>query len=204
MKEKRLFPVIYMFVITLIISSAVIGFSQYTQERVQANQQLNFEVAVLKVLPGMYNPNLSSVELHKKFLEQVNEPTAQTSGAYTLKKNGLIQAYALPIEGKGFWAEIKAVIGIEPDMKTITGFAVYQQRETPGLGAEISKKEFTNQFDDLKISIEGKPVTFRRPGEKLEQGQVHAVTGATQTSVRLEKIINDSLEQWRKEIQTQK
>ncbi len=204
MKEKRFFPVIYMFVITAVVSSAVIGFSQYTQERVQANQQLNFEVAVLKVLPGMYDPNLSSVELHKKFQEQLSEPTEQTSGAYTLKKNNVIQAYALPITGHGFWAEIKAVIGIQPDLKTITGFSVYQQRETPGLGAEISKNEFTKQFDNLQISIEGKPITFRRPGEKLEQGQVHAVTGATQTSVRLEKIIDDSLEQWRKEVENQK
>jgi RnfABCDGE-type electron transport complex G subunit len=204
MKEKRWFPVIYMFVITLIVSSAVIGFSQYTQERVQANRQLNFEIAVLKVLPGLYDSNLSSIELHKKFQDTVDEPTDKTAGAYVLKKNREILAYALPVEGQGFWAQIKAVIGTGPDMKTITGFVVYEQRETPGLGAEISKKEFTNQFDKLEISANGKPVTFRRPGEQLLPGQVHAVTGATQTSTRLEKIINDSLEKWRKEVENQK
>ena len=191
----------YMFIVTAVFSSAVIGISQYTQDRVQANQQLNFDVAVLKVLPGMYDPTMSSVELHKEFDEQVEKPTDQTAGAYVLKKNGAITAYALPIEGRGFWAQIKAVIGIEPDMKTITGFAVYQQRETPGLGAEVSKKEFTRQFDNLEISTQGKPITFRRPGEELQKGQVHAVTGATQTSTRLEKIINDSLEQWRQKIE---
>jgi RnfABCDGE-type electron transport complex G subunit len=201
MKEKRWFPVIYMFIVTAVFSSAVIGFSQYTQDRVQANQQHNFDLAVLKVLPGMYNPSMSSIELYKEFQEKVEEPTDETAGAYVLKKNGTIAAYALPIEGQGFWAEIKAVIGIEPDLNTITGFAVYEQRETPGLGAEISKKEFSMQFDDLAISAQGKPITFRRPGEELQKGQVHAVTGATQTSTRLEKIINDSLEQWRQKIE---
>ncbi|MEJ2649975.1 MAG: FMN-binding protein [Sedimentisphaerales bacterium] len=203
MKEKRWFPVFYMFIVTAVFSSAVIGFSQYTQERVQANQQRNFELAVLNVLPGMYVPGMSSLQLHKEFEDKVDEPTDQTAGAYTLRKDGAIEAYALPIEGRGFWAEIKAVIGIEPDLKTITGFVVYEQRETPGLGAEISKKEFTRQFDDLEMSTQGKPITFRRPGEELKQGQVHAVTGATQTSVRLEKIINDSLDQWRQKIENQ-
>ena len=151
MKENRLFPVMYMFIVTAVFSTAVIGFAKYTQDRVQANQQLNFEVAVLKVLPGMYDSNLSSIELHKKFRDEVGEPTEQTNGAYVFKKDNIIQAYALPIEGQGFWAQIKAVIGIEPDFKTITGFAVYQQRETPGLGAEVSKKDFTKQFDNRKF-----------------------------------------------------
>ncbi|MBN2591211.1 MAG: FMN-binding protein [Sedimentisphaerales bacterium] len=195
MTKNRLFPVLYMFVITLIVSTLIIGFSQYTEERVQANKELTFDTAILKVLPGMYEPGLSSVELHKKLTEQVDKPTTE-GGAYTLRKNGEIVAYALPIEGQGFWAKIKAVIGIAADKKTITGFVVYEQTETPGLGAEVAKKEFTGQFENLEISTQGKPITFRRAREELQIGQVHAVTGATQTSTRLEKIINDNLEQW--------
>ena len=200
MKNKRWYPVMYMFIITAILSAAVIGFSQFTQEIVQANQERNFEVAVLKVLPGMYDPNLSSVELHKKFTEQVDKPTKQTAGAYTLRKNEIIEAYALPIEGQGFWAPIKAVIGIKSDTKTITGLVIYEQRETPGLGAEIATKEFTKQFENLVLSVNDKPISFRRPGDVLQQGQVHAITGATQTSIRFEKIVNDNLNQWREKL----
>ena len=201
MKNNRMFPVLYMFVITIIVSTAIIGFAQYTQERVQANKELTFDIAVLKVLPGMYEPGLSSIEIHKKFSEQVDKPTNQTAGAYTLRKNGAIAAYALPIEGQGFWAKIKAVIGFEADKKTVTGFIVYEQSETPGLGAEVAKKEFTDQFNNLKISVQNNPITFKRPGETLQEGQIHAVTGATQTSTRLEKIINDSLKQWLEKVE---
>ena len=203
MKDKRWYPVMYMFVVTAVLSAAVIGFSQYTREVVQANQQRNFEIAVLKVLPGMYDPDLSAVELHQKFVEQIDEPTEQTAGAYSLRKNGEVEAYALPIEGQGFWAPIKAVIGIKSNTQTITGLVIYEQRETPGLGAEVAKKEFTEQFEDLELSIDNKPISFTRSGEELQQGQVHAVTGATQTSTRLEKIINDSLNQWRNKIKNQ-
>ena len=195
MTKNRFFPVLFMFVLTMIVSTAIIGFSQYTEERVQANKELTFDTAIKKVLPDMYEPGLSSVELHKKLTEQVDKPIKE-GGAYTLRKNGEIIAYALPIEGQGFWAKIKAVIGIAADKKTITGFVVYEQTETPGLGAEVAKKEFTGQFANMEISTQGKPITFRRAGEDLQQGQVHAVTGATQTSTRLEKIINDNLEQW--------
>lgn len=201
MKEKRWFPVMYMFIITAIVSTAVIGFSQYTRERVQANRERTFEIAVLKVLPGMFEPGLSFVELHKIFQQQVDKPTDQTAGAYTLRKNGTIEAYALPIEGQGFWAKIKAVIGIEADKKTITGIVIYEQTETPGLGAEVAKKEFTDQFENLKMSAQDKPIAFRRAGEELQDGQVHAVTGATQTSTRLEKIINDNLRQWLEKVE---
>lgn len=200
MKNKRWYPVMYMFIVTAILSAAVIGFSQYTQAMVQANQERNFEIAILKVLPDMYDPGLSSIELHKKFTEQVDQPTEQTADAYTLRKNGIIEAYALPIEGQGFWAPIKAVIGIKSDTKTITNLVIYEQRETPGLGAEVAKKEFTKQFENLVLSIDNKPISFRRPGEELQQGQVHAVTGATQTSTRLEKVINDNLNQWREKL----
>ena len=86
-------------------------------------------------------------------------------------------------------------------MKTVTGFVVYEQRETPGLGAEVAKKEFTKQFDNLTISSQDKPITFKRPGEDLQQGQVHAVTGATQTSTRLEIIIYDNLTQWLEKVE---
>ena len=75
-----------------------------------------------------------------------------TGGALTLKKNGQIETFVLPISGQGFWAPIKAIIGIEADKKTITGIAIYQQNETPGLGAEISKISFRQQFKGKEIS----------------------------------------------------
>lgn len=203
MTKKRWFPIFYMFVVTAAFSAVIIGFAQMTEQRVKTNDALAFELAVLKVLPGVYDANGTTVELHSRFAEQVKEPSDKTAGAYTLEKDGQVVAYALPFTGQGFWAPIDGIIGIKDDKKTVTGIAIYQQRETPGLGAEVAQKTFTSQFGGVEIASSGKPISFRRPGEPLGESEVHAVTGATQTSIRLEKIINNAINQWREKIESQ-
>ena len=143
MKEKPFFPVIYMFVITAICSSVLIAFSRLSRDRVEANQELFFEKAVLAVLPIELSEQSANVELHRIFSKQVSTPDNSSAGAYVLRKNGAVLGYALPFEGQGYWAQIKGVIGIQPDRKTIIGLAIHQQNETPGLGAEITKVDFT-------------------------------------------------------------
>jgi Na+-transporting NADH:ubiquinone oxidoreductase subunit C len=106
-------------------------------------------------------------------------------------------AYALPVEGPGFWAPIKGVIGIDADTKTITGISFYEQNETPGLGGEIVKSEFRDQFVGKKISETDVPIDMRAPTAELDESSVHAITGATQTSTRLGVFINVQLARWR-------
>jgi Na+-transporting NADH:ubiquinone oxidoreductase subunit C len=195
-RKKTWFPVVYMFCLTAFFSTIVIGFTQATDQRVEANEKLAFEKAVLAALPGLYEENLSRMELHKRFTESVSPPDDSSGAAYTFRQNGQIIAYALPISGEGFWAPIKGVIGIKADKKTITGIAFYQQNETPGLGAEIAKAAFTEQFRGKIIAIDGQPINIKRPGTVLGNSDVHAVTGATQTSTRLENIINTGLKKW--------
>lgn len=201
-QQKKWFPVVYMFAVTALFSTIVIGLTQSTSERVAANEKLTFEKAVLAVLPGLYDENtkVSGLELHKRFTEKVTAPDELSAGAYTLRESGKIVAYALPLSGQGFWAPIKGIIGIGADRKTITAMAVYQQNETPGLGAEIAKSEFRNQFKGKVIAMGEKLLSIARPGATLDQSSVHAVTGATQTSTRLEVIINNGLRQWQKKL----
>ena len=186
-----------MFCVTAFFSSIVIGLTRLTSERVEANEKLAFERAVLSVLPDVDVETMARPEIHNTFTKSIDEPDASSGGAYTLKQNGRITVYILPISGQGFWAPINGVIGIEADKKTITGIAFYEQNETPGLGAEITKASFRNQFRGKVISSGGEPINIRRPGSSLGDNQVHAVTGATQTSDRLEMIINTALKQWR-------
>ncbi len=196
MRQKRWYPILYMFIVTAFFSSIVIGVSQFTRQRVIANRKRSFEQAVLMVLPGMYDAQASDLELHRRFQEQIDKPDEFTAGAYTIKKQGRLIAYALAMSGQGFWAPIKGVIGIAADKKTITGVVFYEQKETPGLGAQITTSEFRSQFQGKVISKTDKPLNIKRPGAILGKSDVHAVTGATQTSTRLEKIINDGLRNW--------
>ena len=196
MRERWWFPVAYMFVVTAFFSSIVIGFAQFTGDRVEANADLAFEKAVLAVLPGLLEEGESRLEIHRKFVERVGPPDEQIGGACRLTEAGRTVAYALPAEGQGFWAPIKGVIGLKDDRRTITGIAFYEQNETPGLGAQITTITFTSQFQGKVLASGDKPLNIRPPGAPLGESDVHAVTGATQTSTRLEKILNDALTQW--------
>lgn len=202
-RQQKWFPVIYMFLITAFFSSIVIGFTRFTGERVDANEKLAFEKAVLAVLPGLFDEDLNRLELHRRFTDRVTKPDESVGDAFTLRKKGKVVAYALPVSGQGFWAPIKGVIGIQADKKTITGIAFYEQKETPGLGAQITKIPFRKQFEGKAISADDKPINIRHPSMTLGKSDVHAITGATQTSVRLEKIINDALENWQKQTENE-
>ena len=196
MRERPWFAVVYMFAITAFFSSIVIGFAQLTRDRVEANKQLAFEKAVLQVF-DLAATN-SPAQLHDTFVKRFIEPRkGQADYAdYPLFDNGRIAGYAVPFDGKGFWAPIKGVIGISADMKTVTGIAFYEQSETPGLGAEIVKPAFCNRFKGLKISPTKTPLRIVPVGTERKPGEVEAISGATQTCTRLEKLINEDLSQW--------
>jgi Na+-transporting NADH:ubiquinone oxidoreductase subunit C len=189
-----------MFAVTAFFSSIVIGFSQFTRERVEANENLAYERAVLAVLPGLLEGGESRLQVHNKFVERVGPPEEEIGGACRLTEAGRTIAYALRVEGQGFWAPIKGVIGIDADRRTITGIAFYEQNETPGLGAQITTRAFTGQFRGKVLSPGDRPLAIRPPGAALGESDVEAVTGATQTSVRLEKMLNDALTQWRSKL----
>jgi len=204
MRQAKFYPVLYMFVVTAAFSTVVIGFSSLTRERVAANERLAFERAVVAVLPGLYETGLRSAQIHQRFVEQVSEPDASSGDAFTLRKGGQVVAYALPFEGQGFWAPIRGVIGTAADKRTVTGIAFYEQAETPGLGAEITQPAFRDQFKGKVLAREGKPINLRRPGTALGENDVYAVTGATQTSTRLEAIVNRALNEWRSQMGSDK
>ncbi len=196
-RQRSWFPIAYMFCVTAFFSSIVIGLTYLTSERVEANETLAFERAVLSVLPDVDIERMTRTEIHSTFTEMIVEPNDASGSVYTARKDNAIVAYVLRMSGQGFWAPIRGVMGIKPDRKTITGIAFYEQNETPGLGAEITRTPFRNQFEGKVISSKDAPMNIRRPGSMLGESEVHAVTGATQTSSRLEVIINTALKQWR-------
>jgi hypothetical protein len=61
---------------------------------------------------------------------------------------------------------------------------------------------FRSQFKGKKIAAQGTPFEIRPVSTELDASSVHAVTGATQTSTRLEKFLNERLAAWRDEMGT--
>lgn len=192
LKEKPYFAVIYMFVVTAFFSTLLIGFSRITRRRVEMNEQLNFERAVIQAFPDITYEN--DQQIHQIFAKQFQKD--EKTAAYLYKKDGQLAGYAVPFEGQGFWDKIRGVIGIAANRRTIKGVAFYEQKETPGLGARIDEDEFRRQFVGKKIEDSDEPIRIVPAARTLNENEVHAVTGATQTSIRLEVLMNRDLRAW--------
>jgi len=197
MKNSPWYTVAFMFAVTAFFSSILIALAAVTRERVATNERSAFERAVMEALDIMPATRASPTEMHKAFAETVQKPDDSSGGAFMLVADRRLKAYALPFSGQGFWAPVSGVLGISADTKRITGISFYEQNETPGLGAEIAKTPFRRQFRNLPLPPPGQVLHIRRAGATLAKGEVHGVTGATQTSVRVERIINNALANWR-------
>jgi Na+-transporting NADH:ubiquinone oxidoreductase subunit C len=57
-----------------------------------------------------------------------------------------IDGYVIPINGFGLWDAIYGYLAIAPDGDDVIGITWYEQKETPGLGANISEDEWQKQF----------------------------------------------------------
>ena len=174
--------------------------SRSIEKMLQTTRRVRLSRAALECLAVELPIRASSREVHRIFLDRVSGPAPLYGGAYVLLEGGKAVAFAVPLDGKGYWDRIKGFIGIASDRRTVTGISFYEQKETPGLGAEIVQPPFRSQFVGKRVAEGASPIGILQVGSALGPSQVHAVTGATQTSTRLEKIINDGLLRWRSEL----
>lgn len=105
--------------------------------------------------------------------------------------------YIIPVYGAGLWGPIWGYIAFDANGDTIFGAYFAHQGETPGLGAEIEKPAFRNQFDGKNVfadSGEFTSVAVVKTGkEPSDKAWVHAVSGGTITSQGVQKMLYDSL-----------
>ena len=77
---------------------------------------------------------------------------------------------------KGYNGEIKLLIGIAPDHKTLLGVRVLAHKETPGLGDKIEAR-----IHPWILQFAGKSLANTRFAVKKDGGDIDSFTGATIT-----------------------
>ncbi len=127
--------------------------------------------------------------------------------------------YVVPGVTQGFKTFVKLMVSLDPKF-TVTGIAITESEEDPGLGAEIQQHYFRNQFvgktldvlKNLKVVKEPLPPEYRKaldPGKAKEAGmtpeQIHevrskylkadiyALTGATISSRAVTNGVKDAV-----------
>lgn len=106
--------------------------------------------------------------------------------------------YIVPVYGAGLWGPIWGYVAFDSNGETIYGAYFAHQGETPGLGAEIEKPAFSNQFEGKDIfnsNGEFQSVKVVKNGQEPAEGAyVHAISGGTITSQGVQKMLQNSLE----------
>jgi len=112
--------------------------------------------------------------------------------------------YVLPLRGKGLWDDIWGYIAFEEDLNTVKGVKFGHKGETPGLGAEITKEWFENQFIGEKIFDKDgtfKGITLLKGNNDpknvdKEDHEIDAISGSTLTSNGVTNMIQERLKHY--------
>tara|TARA_A100001015_G_scaffold299668_1_gene384019 strand:- start:242 stop:952 length:711 start_codon:yes stop_codon:yes gene_type:complete len=130
---------------------------------------------------------------------------------YIHKTSNEINGYVIPISGKGLWSTLYGYFAIEPDCETAKGITFYKHGETPGLGGEVEKDWFQNNFkgkkfideNDILVGIEVVKGSVDESSKDAYR-QVDGISGATITSKGLEVFLKEDLKKYQPYFKMQK
>jgi Na+-transporting NADH:ubiquinone oxidoreductase subunit C len=179
-------------VFMLLISSLCAGILEFvhlsTRDRVERNEALALQREVLAAF-GLLAPGAAPDQIKSQFESSVDTEENNGRVRWILKTGDRAGSLAFPIEGMGFWATIHAIVAVGRDGRTITGIRFYKHGETPGLGGRISEAWFMKQFQGKRLGADT-PLRLVKPGEPRGENDVDAITGATQTSSKVQRLLN--------------
>lgn len=202
--KKRLFSVLYMFLLTFFFTSIVSAVKIYNEARIEINQRVKLQRVILDVLDLPAGEKVSDRRVVEMFDRRVKEIEAQDRTLYVGygEDNRTIAGYAFPVSGPGFWGPVYGMVAVDPSGTEILGVAFYKHSETPGLGARITEDWFTKQFRGLPLRPETSRKIFylKSAGTPQAENELDAVTGATGTSRAVEAFLNKELDHFLKDI----
>ena len=216
----------YTLVFTSIVPIVLGFFLALAADGLRDLQDLNVENDMRKNIllslgfkPGAETP-WTSDDIQKLFEENIEALVLDASGQRTekdpkeidtekdveflpiyLKKIGDdVGGYAIPIAGKGLWSTLFGYFAIEPDGRTVKGITFYKHGETPGLGGEVDKPWFQQNFIGKRFVDENDQLlgihVIKGKVQSDDQEAYHKVdgiSGATMTGKGLEYFLKDDL-----------
>ncbi|MCB5229263.1 MAG: FMN-binding protein [Candidatus Cloacimonetes bacterium] len=203
-RETLIYPIVFMIILSIIFVGVLALMYHATKEKVETYKEESYQKIVLDLCaPSIATATgLNEADIISAFPQSYNEYIKQTSltgedrPSFAVSIDDSVIVRVVDIPGKGLWDKMRALVAVSPDLSQIRKLAIYEQMETPGLGARISEPWFQEQFQDLQVIADGKFVTLELISEKQERkdGQINKVTGATISSGAVISMLKDSLQ----------
>ena len=199
------YTLIFTSCVTIVLGIIIATTADNLRERQKTNEELDIKKNILyalgykqnidnpwtnKIVESLYNNSINEVYLDRKgaVYQKQEDIEKNPLKIYQRMDNGLITGYAIPIEGKGLWGTMYGYFAIEPDAVTVKGITFYRHKETPGLGGEVDKEWFKNNFIGKRlVDNDGKLVSievikgFVSDKDPEAYRKVDGISGATIT-----------------------
>jgi len=214
------YTLIFTSCVTIVLGIIIATTADNLRERQEINEELDIKKNILyalgykqnidnpwtnKIVESLYNNSINEIYLdHKGTAYQKQEDIEKNPlKIYQRMDNGLITGYAIPIEGKGLWGTMYGYFAIEPDAVTVKGITFYRHKETPGLGGEVDKDWFKNNFIGKRlVDNDGKLVSievikgFVSDKDPEAYRKVDGISGATITGKGVTNFLKKDLDKY--------
>jgi Na+-transporting NADH:ubiquinone oxidoreductase subunit C len=219
------YTIIFSIVLVIVVGTLLAFFANFTKADRVKNDQVKAQIDILNAI-GVEADRSNATEMFTKYIKEQKviegDKVSDDDKAYLIDvkkqldnaKNGLTQklplfiaekdgktVYILPVRGNGLWDAIWGYIAINDDFKTISGVYFDHKGETPGLGANITEKFFTDDFKGESLyndSGDFKGIEISKSNgdpnntDKTDN-QVDAISGATITGNGVGAMINSGI-----------
>ena len=182
--NEKLKILLFVFVLAIITSGVLLGVEALTAERIENNQDAKIKSAILDANDISYT--LGSI--NETF---ENDIAVVVIDGFTFYVNPTTNAITFEFGGNGVWGPIEGILTLDSDFETILNVSILQQEETPGLGGEIAGRQYLDTFVGKVMVPQFEINKDPSPNEIYE---IDSITGATNTSKRVEKFLNADYE----------
>ncbi len=171
-KGSNAYTFLFALIVCVVCSFSISFVSEGLKSKKELNVSLDIKKNILKavVLREAPEAGIESEALLSLYKEKIEEWVVDAEGnivegkkpddlkegddaypLYVYKEGQETVAYCFPISGKGLWSTLYGYFALEPDAMTVRGVTFYKHGETPGLGAEIEKDWFLDNYKGKKI-----------------------------------------------------
>ena len=173
-------------IMAVVCSSALALVNITLSPIIKRNNEINYMSSVLEIFGIQYDAGKSD-SIISTYAREVEEYNVKELRLFIDKSS---ERSAISITGSGFQGPITLLVALEGDM--ISGFKVVSQVETPGLGSRITEDSFQKSFIGKRVST---GINMTKSGN-AGISEFDAITGATETSRALVRILNRGFSQF--------
>jgi len=209
-----IFAAVMCLVCSFLLTFAAVSLKDLQVANKQLDQQKNILKALQLIEEGQKYPKAEITTLYTTKVQErwmtsagkiVKDEKSEALPLYVVGSGRTIDRYAIPFKAYGLWSWVYGYVAFDGDGNTIIGMTVYEHGETPGLGGEVEKEWFRDQFKGKKIVSRDRRfvsigVVKGKVSDKIamkdRKHYVDGISGATITSKGMEKYLKLTIEQY--------